>query len=88
MEKGNPPVVAGWVGKNFVLSPYPHAGIVRQQHIAQAVVGKNILSRIGRDADECQRAGLAEGREHTTFLHPGAGGDHRLVITQIFPGTS
>ncbi|MGA7754208.1 MAG: hypothetical protein WCB05_15345 [Candidatus Sulfotelmatobacter sp.] len=44
--KTKPTRFAGWVGR-ISLSSYPHAGVRRQQHVALAAKGLDMLFRIG-----------------------------------------
>jgi len=46
MKDKTHPLAPGWVGR-ISLCPYPHAGVKRQQHIAQTWDRKNIPPRIG-----------------------------------------
>jgi trans-2,3-dihydro-3-hydroxyanthranilate isomerase len=76
-------------GKNFVLSPYPHAGTVQQQHIAQAVDRKNILFRIGRSLESVNRRGLPQACVHSIFLHRRTAARHLCVLrSRISSGLS
>ena len=72
--KKKPTRFAGWVGR-ISLSPYPHAGIGQQQHIAPAAEVGNIALRIGARNGGCQTVagclsftGFTQSSE-SSFLH-------------------